>query len=396
MALTLPRWILAAAAGTAAVWLGLFHVRASRSSSNQNLPAASTPSTVSAQAGAAMTTAADRLRLLEIRDSILREPIASQARTPVVVVSPAYGGLAGQLDSLVRSRWAAAGVQGASRVIIAAVLDSATAIHGAVRPKWWSATSITAFMPDSGTNTPCLSVLRVPVPLDKKSPAYLRRDLVAPETIGALIGPCLYYAAFGAPGPSVARWLRDGGWRLSHVTDWQAPPPPLNASRRVGPASYEAFVYQPRDWTTTTGLGCLAGESGACTAALLLPARNDADTVWRSHVVSAVGANENLFRFPRGRSALGLSEGWLLSEMVRTLGRERFASFWRSSQPLDDAFRAAANESLDAWVHDWAVRTYGPLPIGAGVTLAGVVAGVSVLILAAITAAMIAGRRRVA
>ena len=212
----------------------------------------------------------------------------------------------------------------------------------------------------------------------------------------------MYYGVFGKPGPYVAEWLRNGGWRLSHVTDWQAPPPSLAGSawmayaRRVsGYANVPAFVYQPRLWTTTTGLACLAGEPGSCVATLVPRARVDADTLWRRRVVSALGANEMVFRLPRGRSPLGPSEGWLLSEMVRTLGKERFGAFWRSDRPLEDAFRGATSQSLDGWVHDWSVRTYGPFATGPGLSTADALFGVVLTVIALVGAMGIARARRV-
>lgn len=399
MALTFSRWIVATALGAAAVWVGLFHTRAARTPASEIAPPSFSTGTVATQAGAAMTRAADRLRLLEIRDSVLRQPTTHASGSLTVSISAAYGSeITRQLDSLIRERWSAAGVAPGTRTVIAAVIDTATAVASAVRPRVSTVTSITAFAPDSIAGLPCVSILRVPAPIDSRVPASFRRDLLAPETIGALIGPCLYYAAFGAPGPSIARWLRDGGWRLSHVTDWQAPAPtfgPTVGARLAYATGVESFAYEPRRWTTTEGLACLAGEAGRCMAALVPPRRLDADTVWRQHVVTAIGANENLFRMPRGRSALGPSEGWLLSEMVRTLGPERFAAFWRSGEPLADAFRKASNESLDEWVHDWAVRMYGPMPIGPGLNRPGLVAGVALLIVAIIGTAAVARARRV-
>jgi hypothetical protein len=350
-----------------------------------------------------MTRAADRLRLLQVRDSILRETTKRDTDRLSVVIDASFSeAIARQLDSLIRDRWARAAAGRSARTVIAAVLDSSTVVGGAVRPRTIGSTSITAFLPDSSAHTPCVSILRIPMPISARTPTSFRRDLIAPETIGALLGPCLYYAAFGTPGTSVARWLREGGWRLAHVTDWHAlpptfaPPPRLVYTRLPSSnAVIPSFAYQPRLWTSTSGLACLAGEPGRCMSALVPRGRDDADTLWRRRIVSTTGADERAFRMPRARSALGPSEGWLLSEMVRTLGKERFAAFWRSNEPLADAFRAATNQSLDAWVHDWAVRMYGPLPIGPGLNQSAAFTGAGFLIVAMILAAAVARVRRV-
>jgi hypothetical protein len=82
--------------------------------------------------------------------------------------------------------------------------------------------------------------------------------------------------------------------------------------------------------------------------------------------------------------------------MVRTLGKDRFAAFWRSSEPVADAFRTASNQSLDAWVHDWAVRTYGPLAVGPGLYGSEILFGLLTLLVAVSATAAIARGRRVA
>jgi hypothetical protein len=398
MALTFPRWVIAVAAGAALLWLGLFHTRVAQRPAARSESEVTT-TTAASRVGAAMTRAADRLRLLEIRDSIMRLPGAHTDGIPTVLISEAYDApIARQLDSLIRKRWSTAGAGQGTRTIIAAVIDTSTVVSRGMRPRLSIATSIAAFLPDSSDKRPCISILRVPVSIDARTSVNLRRDLLAPETIGAMIGPCLYYAVFGKPGAPVADWLSNGGWRLSHVTDWQAPPPALSPPSwltRRGIDSRESFIYQPRLWTTTDGLACLAGEAGRCTAALTSSRRGNADTTWQRKVVTAMGANENVFRIPRGRSVLGPSEGWLLSEMVRTLGKERFAAFWQSGQPVPDAFHAATNEGLDAWVHDWVVRMYGPLPIGPGVTVPGAVGGLVLLVIAAVVAMSVSRVRRV-
>jgi hypothetical protein len=399
MALTFPRWVIAMAMGAALLWLGFFHTRAAPKPRERPEPEI-TAADAAARAGAAMTRAADRLRLLQIRDSIMQLPASRANGAPTVLISASYDAtIARQLDALIRQRWSAAGAGQGTRTIIAAVIDTSTAVSTGLRPRLANLTSIAAFLPDSNDNRPCLSILRVPVAVDSRTSVNLRRDLLAPETIGAMIGPCLYYAVFGKPGTRVADWLGNGGWRLSHVTDWQAPPPPLLPpswiARRGIENAYESFVYQPRLWTTTDGLACLAGEPGRCTAALIPAPRRNVDTTWQRRVVTAMGASENVFRIPRGRSVLGPSEGWLLSEMVRTLGKERFAAFWRSGEPVPDAFHAATNENLDVWVHDWAVRMYGPLPIGPGVSISGTMAGLALLLVAAVAAMSVSRVRRV-
>jgi hypothetical protein len=400
MALTLPRWLVAALAGCVVVWLAVLRPNGVPAAARNSTNAATPSSAADEQAGAAMIQAADRLRLLQIRDSVLRQTAPPSERSLTVFIGSALGPLAHDLDSLIRDRWRASRPGDGFPTVIAAVLDSSTIVGGGLRPKPSNSTSITTFLPDSTVEGRCLSILRVPVPIDGRTPANYRHDLLAPETIGALVGPCLYFSTFGPPGPAVARWLRDGGWRFAHITDWNEAPPGLSSSiqrfgvgaaRRASPR----FEYEPRRWTTTNGLACLAGEAGRCASAVLRPGRSAQDTLWGQHVVSTIGADERLFRVPRGRTLLGPSEGWLLSEMVRSLGPQQFAAFWRSQQSVGDAFRSATHTTLDAWVHDWSVRTYGGLPVGPGVSESATLNGVVLLIVAIAIAIVISRKRRV-
>jgi hypothetical protein len=50
------------------------------------------------------------------------------------------------------------------------------------------------------------------------------------------------------------------------------------------------------------------------------------------------------------------------------MGRDRFSSFWRSTAPVDSAFRAAFGQPLDQWTARWAraglpdFPPFGPAP----------------------------------
>jgi hypothetical protein len=81
--------------------------------------------------------------------------------------------------------------------------------------------------------------------------------------------------------------------------------------------------------------------------------------------------------------------------MVRTLGPARFARFWSSEQPLERAFVSATGESLDAWMRDWAIRSYGHASSGPTVASVGLLAGAIAVIVAFGLALGIGLRRRV-
>ena len=55
---------------------------------------------------------------------------------------------------------------------------------------------------------------------------------------------------------------------------------------------------------------------------------------------------------------LGPQEPNLLADMVRSTGREKFARFWTSREPVAAAFQAASGESLGSWTSRWASESY--------------------------------------
>jgi energy-coupling factor transporter ATP-binding protein EcfA2 len=97
------------------------------------------------------------------------------------------------------------------------------------------------------------------------------------------------------------------------------------------------------------------------------------------------------------RLLLGLTPGQ--SGSVTMLGRSMPSEYVevmsRSNQPLADAFRAATDENLDNWVHDWAVRMYGPLPIGPGIGRSSALAAAALFFMAVLVVGAIARTRRV-
>ena len=95
---------------------------------------------------------------------------------------------------------------------------------------------------------------------------------------------------------------------------------------------------------------------------------------------SQLPSNDSILRSPylpgsaRGRKryygrTLGVRQPFLLADMVRTLGKDRFARFWASSQTPAAAFQAAAGEPVTDWASRWIAAQYGESPsAGPGLT----------------------------
>ena len=111
----------------------------------------SEPAQAAALVGAEMTRSTDRLRLLQLRDSLTR--VAPNARDGLVVmIDRAYSDSTSRaLDTLVHSRWQRAGAPSRVPVVIAAVLDSSSTVSGFPRRKQSSYNlPITTFLPSCG------------------------------------------------------------------------------------------------------------------------------------------------------------------------------------------------------------------------------------------------------
>ena len=160
--------------------------------------------------------------------------------------------------------------------------------------------------------------------------------------------------------------------------------------------SIDDAAWRVRFVLTPPGIGCLGGQPGRCMEAVTPAPSTSDDSTWHTNVVSSTGTSQLSFYLPSQTANLGPYDGWLLSEMARSLGKERFEAFWKSNASVPEAFHAAAGQDLDAWIREWGRRIYAPISTGPGVPMAGVWSGVVALMLAVMLAIAIAQRRRVA
>ena len=402
MALNMWKWLAAFAAGCGLLWLWMFREHSGVGAIRPRAVDKGLQPAVTI--GSEMNRATDRLRLLQIRDSLVRA--ASNASGELtVMIDAAYGdSMSRVLKTLVRDRWNRAGAPSKVPVVIAAVVDSASTVSGLPRrnPSSYNL-PITTFLPSAATATRCVSVVRIFVPINANTPKYLVRNLATPETIDALFGPCIYFATFGKPGTEVERWLRDDNWWLARHSDWSTTPPQWDPRliKAASPFVERLISIDDASWRVRSalklpGIGCLGGQSGRCVEAAMSPRSTSDDSTWRTNVVSSNGTSQLSFYLRSQTSNLGPYDGWLLSEMARSLGKERFEAFWKSNASVPEAFHAAAGQDLDAWIREWGRRIYAPIPTGPGVPMAAVWSGVVALMLAVMLAIAIARRRRVA
>jgi hypothetical protein len=150
-----------------------------------------------------------------------------------------------------------------------------------------------------------------------------------------------------------------------------------------------------RALVTPAGVACIAGESGACRRMLFGRASSAVDSAWRSRVVTSYGSSYFSFYFLPQQTPLGPNVGWILSDMARTLGPDRFERVWRSPLPVPDAFKQASGEDIDDWIRAWARRMYGTVDVIPTISNTGLIAGVLVIAAAFAGAVLIERKRRV-
>ena len=165
------------------------------------------------------------------------------------------------------------------------------------------------------------------------------------------IGPCLYYAAFGRPGPAIEAWLQARAFTPAYAPDWEATPPVLRL--RDEPGAYNFLMSQ----VSFDALACGDGNLPRCRQGLLSPSSRESRL---PHVAGLIRRRYWSLTFP--------AEERYLAALVHDMGRERFARFWRSTAPVDSAFLQAFGQPLDAWTARWTARfasdvpPFGPAP----------------------------------
>lgn len=220
---------------------------------------------------------------------------------------------------------------------------------------------------------PCTVVMTVPFTL---------RNTLFPVATQRLLGTCAFYAAHGAPGPEVERWLRD---------------------TRVASAQYiarpNAFVGDTGDlklgvrwygWNTDAAalVRCRTGTEEAClrwlspdpaAPALFEQSREGVRAIDRTPL-STVAPGTEAYQSGSWGGDLYLLRGGLLGTMASELGPERFGSLWRDTRPLEESFRANEGRTLGAWVADYVAERTEPYVAGPGLRLLPIVLSLALVV----------------
>ncbi|HXI20917.1 MAG TPA: hypothetical protein VNH46_07530, partial [Gemmatimonadales bacterium] len=205
-------------------------------------------------------------------------------------------------------------------------------------------------------------------------------------------GPCVFYAAFGNPGPGVETWLVNRQLDVARDYAWWEP------DRPVAPGTVDLSWWRPGfldfleggriPWygrTTPALIACQAGWVDGCRRALFSPLRGP----------DSPNGSERIIRlaWPGQPRAAGL--GAMLAALVRRFGPERFGRFWRAQQPVEDAFSAAFGMAPGRWGEDWVVRQLGRTYTGPVVHWSSALAWLALAAAAVAASAVFALRRQI-
>jgi hypothetical protein len=411
MALRRYRWLIAAASGCALLAVGLLRDRphAKRAPAD---PDERVWASLAAHEQADLSQATDKLRLLQLRDSILNRVARERpTRSGFVLLedSALSDSLRSWVDRAARDGWNELAATTKYPVVLAVILDSARTVQGLPRQTARGGFSIDVFPPvaqDGQATQPCLTIARLRAD-PFTGPAYgqrvMQRALTSARSSAALRGPCAFYAAFGPPGPGIARWLTATNWRVAKFGDWSRPAVALENPYGYGRPQIrgiERLFYPDERWLlrgylSSDALSCIAGRVDRCRHALLSPTP-DASGRPRASILTTNGLEIGFsFVTVRGRP-LGSAEGWVLSDMTRSLGPERFASFWHSALAPTEAYRTAATQGIDEWTMEWARQVYGTEELGPQVTQRALASGLLFATMGGLIAVLFAYRRRTA
>ncbi len=352
------------------------------------------------------------LRLLELRDSVFGSRVISEAKPglQVLVDHEFPDSIRTAITSIMQDAWRAF-APGTRYPVVAVVVEDTARTLGGLPLATAGGVHAEVFPPDSTTPV-CRVLARIPVsfsgPSANSNVAFARKvvaQMLTNVSSGrTILGPCAMYATFGNPGRGIASWLGATEWRAGRTIAWGRGSPVWNDDyfdryRMPRPVvdftGRTSLAWQMRYELSNEGIACVSGAEAQCVSGLVHPAVTiSGDQEWRTRVID-VRPFAYVWRYD-GVGSLGPSSGWILSDMVHDLGRDRFQRLWSSPDTLPVAFEAAAGMPLGPWLARWAQRAYGPDVLGPSIPERARVAGILVLVAGLAVAMVFATERRVA
>ena len=173
------------------------------------------------------------------------------------------------------------------------------------------------------------------------------------------LGPCAFFAAFGLPGREIQSWLAGHGYEFAWDPDWTRPIHSdfseeqttigLWVESLVDRMTRSSAHYSSQTawfyWHSFSESGCSAGRVDACRRFFFTEP-------------SAPSFSPGVVQF---RGFYYSTQEALLATLVREQGVDRFARFWRSPLPPEQAFNSAFTVPFAQWAPAWAKGAIGPV-----------------------------------
>jgi len=396
MARDLRRWVVATLVACGVVAFALLPPRGAavtRAGLVFAIPQ-STPARLRAQALAAEWRAADgAARLLDQRArarSVLSSPETRKLSVTVVLTGPqsipreAVARVASAMDS----SWAALGL-GETKIGVLVVIDLA--------PGTTSGPAQEAPMylePDSTNRTTCVALVPGGLYWSRfilGTPGQERERPYFVEWLRASLGPCAFYATYGAPSKTVRRWLTVRQWDIGRFLSTENPVRRAwSSTDMLGDPRYGWYWERIYTFSPST-VACMAGRPAGCRA-LVLRGGGASDGAGRADSLPRIVRTEPR----RWWQAQDLIPGErYLSDVARTVGRERFLGFWGSPLPVDTSLALALRKPVGEWTAEWQHRYTPRLRLGPAAPVTAYALAVTLGVLVLFGAALAAQRRQV-
>jgi hypothetical protein len=343
-------------------------------------------------AQAHLRRAADKLRILQLRDSVVR--IATKPAAPPFAIDASFDrGSRALIDSVVSRLRVERAMAAKVPANVFFVLDTVTEVRGQPRHFGFRGALAIDYVLPNDSSQRCIVIARVRMRGTRRQYEAELRSGISRER---LLGPCAYLEHFGVPGKAIRRWLDVRGWQFAQRSAWTDSPMPWLDGSPSSP--YRALIHLEYVMGAG-GRACAGGKDEACLEALLARARLDPRQA--SIVLGAGMLSTGYFNpFTHGDNSwltgswpLGAREWTLMSDMVRSMGTERFERFWTSDLPPEQAFQAAVGTPLAEWTRGWIETTYHPQATGPALS-AGTTGFAVALLIVALGLTIVAARRR--
>jgi hypothetical protein len=198
------------------------------------------------------------------------------------------------------------------------------------------------------------------------------------------LGPCAFYAAYGAPSKPVRQWLTARGWDVGSFLQGDVAGAAVSSTEMLGDPRYAWYWERIYSFPPAT-VACMAGRAEGCRAAVMRGATATIDSLPR------------VVRFERRwwKAEDLLPAGRYLSDVAHTVGRDRFLRFWGSPLPVDTALATAFKKPVGEWTAAWQHGYTPRLRLGAAAPFGAYVLALLVAALVVLSVAVTSARRQV-